>query len=230
MSRLIIYGDIHGCYDEFIELRNSLNIQSIDAEVCVGDILTKGKDSIKTLRYIQKNNILSVLGNHEDKLLRFIDHNQSSEKNPITLDEDEKAIIDDLNTDDIKFLKNLPIFIKFESITILHGGLLNNQSLNDIKKKDKGKLLRLRYIDQKGKFIHYGDEDEYSLFWADLYDGNEGFVVYGHQTFKEPNISPYAIGIDTGCVYGDKLTAIAFSDFNSQEYSIYSTPSNDIDR
>ena len=54
--------------------------------------------------------------------------------------------------------------------------------------------------------------------------------MYGHQTFKEPNISPYAIGIDTGCVYGDKLTAIAFSDFNSQEYSIYSTPSNDIDR
>ena len=64
MNKLIVYGDIHGCFNELEELRNSLNIQSNDAEVCVGDILTKGKDSIKTLRYIQKNNILSVLGNH----------------------------------------------------------------------------------------------------------------------------------------------------------------------
>jgi len=224
IRRLIVYGDIHGCYDELIKLRNSLDIQSGDIEACVGDILTKGKDSLKTLRYIQKNNIHSVLGNHEDKLLRYIAHSQISKINPITLDEDEQSILNDLNPDDIQFLKNLPLFIKFESITILHAGILNNQSLNDIKKKDKGKLLRLRYIDQKGKFIHYGDEDKNSLFWADLYDGNEGFVVYGHQTFKEPNISPYAIGIDTGCVYGDKLTAIAFNNLNPQDYFIYSVP------
>ena len=226
MNRLIIYGDIHGCYEEFVQLRSSLDTQISDVEVCVGDILTKGKDSIKTLRYIQKNNILSVLGNHEDKLLRFIVHNQNSENNPITLDEAEKAIIDNLYDDEIQFLKNLPLFIQFESITVLHGGLLNNQSLNDIKKKDKGKLLRLRYIDQKGKFIEYGKEDKNSQFWADLYDGSEGFVVYGHQTFKEVNVSSNAIGIDTGCVYGNKLTAIAFNSLNPKDYSIYSIPSN----
>ncbi len=106
----------------------------------------------------------------------------------------------------------------------MHGGLLNEQRLDSLTKKDKGKLLRLRYINQKGKFIHYGDEDENSLFWADLYDGNQGFIVYGHQTFKEPNISPYAIGIDTGCVYGNKLTAVTFNNFNPQDYSIYSVP------
>jgi diadenosine tetraphosphatase ApaH/serine/threonine PP2A family protein phosphatase len=230
MLRLIVYGDIHGCYDEFIQLRNSLNIQSSDVEVCVGDILTKGKDSIKTLRYIQKNNILSVLGNHEDKLLRFIDHNQNSENNPIILDEDQRDIVDNLNADDIQFLKNLPLFIKFESITIVHGGLLNDQILNNLTKKDKGKLLRLRYIDKKGKFIPYGDEDESSQFWADLYDGSEGFVVYGHQNFDEANISSNAIGIDTGCVYGNKLTAVAFNNLNPQDYSIYSTPSYYIER
>jgi len=226
MQRLIVYGDIHGCYEEFAQLRSLLDTQSNDIEVCVGDFLTKGRSSIKTLRYIQKNHILSVLGNHEDKLLRFIDHNQSSDNNPITLDEDEKAIIDNLNDDDINFLKNLPLFIQFESITVLHGGLLNEQRLDSLTKKDKGKLLRLRYIDKKGKFIQYGDEDENSQFWADLYDGSQGFVVYGHQTFKEANVSFNAIGIDTGCVYGNKLTAVTFSDLNSQDYSIHSTPSN----
>ena len=137
MSRLIIYGDIHGCFDELNQLRGSLQIQNDDVEACVGDFLTKGKDSIKTLRFIQKNNILSVLGNHEDKLLRFIDHNQNSDNNPITLDEDEKAIIDNLNDDDINFLKNLPLFIQFESITVLHGGLLNEQRLDSLTKKIK---------------------------------------------------------------------------------------------
>lgn len=94
MQRLIVYGDIHGCFNEFVKLRNSLNIQNEDVEVCVGDIITKGKNSIKTLRYIQQSNIQSVLGNHEDKLLRYIEHRQNSKNNPITLDEDELTIID----------------------------------------------------------------------------------------------------------------------------------------
>jgi hypothetical protein len=224
MQRLIVYGDIHGCFDEFVELRNSLNLLRDDEEVCVGDIITKGKDSIKTLRYIQQNNIYSVLGNHEDKLLRYIEHSQNSENNPIILDEDESTIINDLNSDDIHFLKNLPLFIRHESLTIVHGGLLNNLQLSNISKKDKGKLLRLRYIDQKGNFIPYGEEDENSQFWADLYDGNEGFVVYGHQTFKEANISPNSMGIDTGCVYGNKLTAVIFNNFNHKDYSIHTIP------
>jgi len=222
MSRLIVYGDIHGCFDELKKLRNSLNLQSGDVEVCVGDIITKGKDSIKTLRYFQQNNIQSVLGNHENKLLRYIEHSQNSENNPVILDEDESAIIDDLNSDDIEFLKKLPLYIQFGSITVLHGGLLNNQRLSDLTKKDKGKLLRLRYIDQKGKFIPYGKEDENSQFWADLYDGNQGFVVYGHQAFEKVNISPNAMGIDTGCVYGNKLSAVEFTDFSKTNYQIHS--------
>ena len=222
MQRLIVYGDIHGCFNEFVKLRSSLNIQNNDVEACVGDFITKGKQSIKSLRYIQQNNIQSVLGNHEDKLLRYIEHSQNSENNPITLDEDERRIVDNLNSDDIQFLKNLPFYLQFGSITVLHGGLLNNQKLSDLTKKDKGKLLRLRYIDQKGKFIPYGEEDKNSQFWADLYDGSEGFVVYGHQTFEEVNISTKAIGIDTGCVYGNKLTAVAFNNLDPQDYSIHS--------
>ena len=53
MDKLIIYGDIHGCYNEFISLRNKINPHQNDIEVCVGDIITKGAHSIETLRYIQ---------------------------------------------------------------------------------------------------------------------------------------------------------------------------------
>ena len=74
IHRLIIYGDIHGCYDELISLRKKINPQDNDIEVCVGDIITKGKDSIKTLDFIIENNIKSVLGNHEDKIIRYLNH------------------------------------------------------------------------------------------------------------------------------------------------------------
>ena len=210
-SRLIVYGDIHGCFNEFSLLRKKIKIKETDIEVSVGDFLTKGGSSLKTLNFIQKNKILSVLGNHEDKLVRYIKHRDQSYENPILLDEDEKLIVEKLNAKNIAFLCNLPLYLKFGPITVLHGGVLNFQKLDEISTEDRGKILRLRYVDIDGKFLPNGTEDKSSLFWADIYDGNEGFVVYGHQTFNEANKSTNAIGIDTGCFYGNKLSAIVFS-------------------
>ena len=55
---------------------------------------------------------------------------------------------------------------------------------------------------------------------------NFGFVVYGHQTFEEVNLSTNAMGLDTGCVYGNKLTAVAFNILDPQDYSIHSVTAN----
>ena len=83
-------------------------------------------------------------------------------------------------------------------------------NLDNLSKKDKQKILRLRYLDENYEYLTYGKEDEKSTFWADIYDGNQGFVVYGHQWFEEVYKNKFALGIDTGCVYGNKLTAIIF--------------------
>jgi len=214
MNKLIIYGDIHGCYDEFLSLRNQINPQKNDIEVCVGDIITKGVHSLETLRYIQENGILSVLGNHEDKIIRYLKHRESPKKNPISLDDDEQHIVDNLTHKDIAFLRSLPFFLRFGDITIVHGGLQNSMVLESLSSREHQKLLRLRYLDQEGHFVAHGEETDESIFWADMYDGNQGFVVYGHQWFDEPKIGKNAIGIDTGCVYGNKLSAIIFKDNN----------------
>lgn len=221
MSKLIIYGDTHGCYNELISLREKINPQNNDIEVCVGDILTKGKYSVEILDYIMKNNIKSVLGNHEEKLLRYLKHQTSPKKNPVKLTLDEENIIASLTEKHIEFLENMPLFLKFGTIVILHGGLQNRMDLNNLTKRDKEKILRLRYIDQDEHFIAYGHEQEDSIFWADIYDGSQGFVVYGHQWFKEVRKSPFALGIDTGCVYGNKLSAVIFNDpINIHQYQI----------
>ena len=43
-------------------------------------------------------------------------------------------------------------------------------------------------------------------FWAEVWDGDR-LVLYGHTPRSEPKIDRRAIGLDTGCVYGGKLTA-----------------------
>jgi len=211
-----VYGDIHGCYDEFIDLRKKIAPEKNDIEVCVGDIITKGKHSIKTLDYIMKNNIKSVLGNHEDEILRYIKNN----KNTIVLDEDKKSIIDKLTDKHVSFLKSLPLYLKFDDVTVVHGGVQNDMNLNKLLKRDVEKVLRLRYVDEKGNYIVRGKEDEKSIFWADVYDGNQGLVVYGHRSFKVPKIDKNAIGIDTGCVYGNKLSAVVF-EYDKKNNNIY---------
>lgn len=224
MSRLIVYGDIHGCYDEFIQLREKIKPNKNDTEICVGDMITKGKKSIETLRYIQEYNIQSVLGNHEDKIIRYLKHQKLNKKNPVILDNDEQYIADNLNNQDINFLNSLPIFKKFSVITVLHGGLQNYQKLDKLLSKDiKSKILRMRYLDQNHNFLRYGQENKYSTFWADIYDGNQGFIVYGHQKFKEVKNSKYTLGLDTGCVYGNKLSAAIFNNIKYFNFAIVNT-------
>lgn len=223
MNKLIIYGDIHGCYDEFISLRNQINPQKDDIEVCVGDIITKGKDSVKTLDFIIENNIKSVLGNHEDKIIRYLNHQNSNKKNPVLLNEDEQNIVDNLSQKHIEFLQNLPHFLRFGNITVVHGGLQNHMKLDALSKRDKQKILRLRYLDADGNYLPFGKENEDSLFWADVYDGSGGLVVYGHQWSKEVKRSKFALGIDTGCVYGNTLSAAVFIDNEPTNYKTIST-------
>ena len=49
MKRVIIYGDIHGCLDEFVELRKKIGVKKEDIEISTGDFLNKGPNSVKTL-------------------------------------------------------------------------------------------------------------------------------------------------------------------------------------
>jgi len=214
MNNLIVYGDIHGCYDEFISLRNKINPHTNDIEICVGDLLTKGYDSIKTLDFVIANGIKSVLGNHEDKILRYLKHDKLLKQNPIKLDNDEHSIINNLTNQHISYLTQLPLFLQYYNITIVHGGIHNNMDLNNLLKREKEQVLRMRYLDQDEKYLALGKEDENSIFWADIYNGNQGFVVYGHNWTNEVKRSKYAIGIDTGCVYGNKLTAVVFNNVN----------------
>jgi predicted phosphodiesterase len=72
MSRTIVVGDIHGCYDELIKLLEKVELTSADRVVSVGDLIAKGPKSKEVLDLFSNDTrFSSVIGNHDLKVLSF---------------------------------------------------------------------------------------------------------------------------------------------------------------
>jgi len=196
----VIYGDIHGCLEEWEELRKLVPKNSF--EICVGDILDKGAFPVEALRYAKKNRIFSIMGNHEYKHLRkWWGRN-------VTLDEDQQKVYPQLKKPDFEFIQSMPFFFKMNRLTVVHAGISNKIYLSNPKMNIMTLLLFMRDVDENNNFLPLNHNNPNAAFWADVYKGHEGYVVYGHSPFKKVHKKRNSLGIDTGCVYGNKLTAV----------------------
>lgn len=212
MSRIILYGDIHACLDEFIQLRLDINPQKDDIEITVGDFINKGPHSQKIIEYVQEQNILSIMGNNEAKIITlYHKYQKKGEKFLLAQKPATQNTLLELTPQSISYLESLPYYLKIDRLTVVHGGLINGMKLSpDISKKQKEQLTQLRFFNKENQPIPYDDFENRAYFWSEVYDGKEGFVIFGHHPFEKVKIEKHAIGIDTGCVYGGALTAISF--------------------
>ncbi len=204
--RTIIYGDIHGCLEEFVQLRSKIGITIGDREISVGDILDRGPYSNEVVRYARENNIELILGNHEDKYVRY------KKDNPVTFDAEKQKIFANLSAKDIEYLQNAPFFLKIDNLTILHAGITNKIDLQTASSKQLKQLIRIRHLNKEQKMLSLEQQTEIHSFWSEVYNGEQGIIVYGHEAFDDVKIDNYSFGIDTGCVYGNKLTALIIQD------------------
>ncbi|MGH9971698.1 MAG: metallophosphoesterase [Pyrinomonadaceae bacterium] len=194
MSRTIVIGDIHGCFDELVSLLDSLAFAVTDRVVSVGDLIVKGNKSKEVLDlFAQDARFHSVLGNHDRALLRFW------EGAITTLKRSQIHTCNELEADKEQYrtyLGSLPLKIDLGSHLVVHAGVrpgvpLDSQSVED--------LTELRTL----------GEDRTSregVPWYDVYD-SEKLILFGHWPSREPRLAKRAIGLDTGCVYGNRLTA-----------------------
>ena len=79
--------------------------------------------------------------------------------------------------------------------------------------------MRTRFIDaHTGHFISLGHEKPNDPYWADVYDGRFGHVIFGHQPFMDGvKYFTNATGIDTGAVFGGTLTALIVNEDCSRQ-------------
>jgi len=193
--RTIVVGDLHGCYDELIELLTTIDFSANDRVVAVGDLTVKGPKSREILDlFIADRRFRSVLGNHDLALLRF----WRGERHKFT--GAQKKTGRELEFDREKyssFLSSLPLMIDLDSHLVVHAGLRPDRPLDQ---QDADDLLELRTLGRKKRTSRKGTP------WYDVYDGDK-VVLFGHWPAPEPRRAPHAIGLDTGCVYGNRLTA-----------------------
>ena len=226
--RQIIIGDIHGCLEELEALLHKTNATQADRIIFVGDLVDRGPYSAgvvkKVLSMIDDGyNIVLVKGNHEDKWFRVYEKVTKGDIDLAKAMKEGEAIIDmqsELNPIVLERLQDLSVLyyrIPDWDISVVHAGIpgdmrqfpmLTSDSTSRERKR-ANLLFYTRYLSQKtGKMLAMGTEKEGDPFWAEVYDGREGHIVFGHQPYDTVMHFPHATGIDTSCCFGGKLTAL----------------------
>lgn len=125
-----------------------------------------------------------------------------------------------LSDEDVDWLSSLPVTLEVDNWVAVHGGLLPGLPL---EAQERDKLLRVRYVTPAGEYVGLKDDGSFdpppnSCCWMESYDGPRN-VVYGHavHSLSSPRVDlrPQGVacyGIDTGVVYGGRLTALILSD------------------
>lgn len=199
-KRVIIIGDIHGCYLEFQALLDELNFSvEKDQLYLTGDILNRGPSPKKVYKLMKKTKAISVLGNHELHVLRAL------RKQGIKRIERLSRLRDEFGSLFYEFIEDLqtwPLYIENDDFLLVHAGLVPGVP---VEKTDPAHLTTIRSWDGIGENLKDPDNPP----WFDFYFGSK-LVVFGHWAALGGIVNKRVIGLDTGCVYGKYLSALVF--------------------
>lgn len=216
-------SDIHGCYKELCELLTALGYKKDDKAyvhqdsrkvVFVGDITDRGDNSVEVIRLVSEmvssGSAVYVPGNHCNKLYRYLIGR------PVTVNHGLETTVYEINSlsessrkrlisSFLTLYKNAPLYIPLDDTKVVaaHAGLTE--------------ALYGSYSKEAERFVLYGDvtgrKDKNGLpirgDWARNYQGNR-LIVYGHTPVLSPRYVNNTVNIDTGCVFGNALTAFQY--------------------
>ncbi|MCK9275226.1 MAG: serine/threonine protein phosphatase [Syntrophales bacterium] len=203
MERIFAIGDIHGC---LAKLEKMIRMIPFDHEndrlVFIGDYIDRGPDSkgvvdyVITLRHYYEK-VICLMGNHEQMLLDFVLHGIGREiyflnGGDATADSygyihEPAGIKIKIPPDHINFFTTLLPFYETDEYIFVHAGLrpgipLSRQDFDDTI------WIRNEFIQSNWDFGK--------------------IIIFGHTPARSPLLEFNKIGIDTGAVYGGKLTCI----------------------
>lgn len=218
-----IIGDIHGCYDELLEL---LKVLGYGAEpggawrhpngrkmVFLGDLVDRGPKSPWVVRLAieseKSGTAICVPGNHDVKFMRKIwgkdvQITHGLAESLIQFEEYEKAYRG-FSRVAAEFIDEMVSHYVLDDgkLVVAHAGMKES-----MQGRGSGAVRDFALFGETT-----GETDEFGLpiryNWAAEYRG-PAMVVYGHTPVPEPEWLNRTINIDTGCVFGGKLTALRY--------------------
>jgi serine/threonine protein phosphatase 1 len=201
MERIFAVGDIHGCFDKLVALMGIIDIDfQKDTLLFIGDYIDRGPDSKEVVDYMidlgsKQDRVVFLKGNHEYLLQRHLDGIESymflSNGGDATLESYMRGSghrrANPIPTEHLDFFDSLSLYYETDSYIFVHAGLKPDL---DLERQEERHMLWIR-----DEFIH-----------SDADFGKR--VIFGHTAFRKPLVLDNKIGIDTGAVYGNKLTCV----------------------
>ncbi len=219
-----VIGDVHGCRAELETLLTDLGYQvgrddagrAVAAHqegrraIFVGDLVDRGPDTPGVLRLVlgmvAAGDAFCVPGNHEAKLLRAlrgrdvqVTHGLAESLAQLAAETAEfRAEVD-------RFLDGLISHYVLDGgrLVVSHAGLTER-----LQGRASGRVREFCLFGQTT-----GETDEYGLPvrypWAQEYRG-KAMVLYGHTPVPVPEWINNTLCLDTGCVFGGRLTALRY--------------------
>ena len=212
-NRILVIGDVHGCLEELQLLVQKAihkhnNGQQFKAIILVGDLCNKGPYSAEVIRYVRSqsinNNWFCVRGNHDDRaLLAALGHEDICNK-------PRYQWVKELSDEDVEWMSKLPYTIRIpasmllvdedakqvkQDVIIVHAGL---DPAVELEKQTIDTMVTVRLIEE------YGIKPS---LWSKIWSGPE-LVIFGHDAKRGLQNEKFAIGLDSGCVYGGNLSGI----------------------
>ena len=201
-----VYGDIHGAADEFEALIRRVHTSG-DEHICVGDLFDRGFGARRVWELIQEFGIKSTMGNHERKMLAFLEGRRDSVPPHYHYVIDQLIGSGFIHRDDfISFLHQMPLLLHVAPNAIVaHAGVrMDNPFVEDVDANVYGNYV-------------YGEKRESlkNRIWWDEYAG-EWLIIYGHQVSEDGRVRRRelgiggrlnSIGLDTAVVHGGPISA-----------------------
>jgi protein phosphatase len=220
-----IIGDVHGCFDELLDLLGRLGYQVTERPagrgyavqapagrkaIFVGDLVDRGPNVPAAVRLVRSMVELGIAycvqGNHDSKLERKLRGNN------VQITHGLAESLAQLEPETPEFREEVRHFLEgLVSHYVLDGGKLVVAHAG-LREELQGRMsARVRSFAMYGETT--GESDEFGLpvrlNWAAGY-GGQAVVVYGHSPVVEPAWLNRTINIDTGCVFGGRLTALRY--------------------
>jgi protein phosphatase len=228
-----IIGDIHGCCDELEQLLQQLGYQIVEKTsasavwnfptyahpegrkaVFLGDLVDRGPRILDTLKLVRNmvvaETALCVPGNHDIKLLKKLNGKNVKINHGLEQTLAEIAALPDefresAEAEIRQFLDSLISHYVLDGgqLVVAHAGMKS-----EFQGRASGRVRDFAlYGETTGEIDEFGLPVRYN--WAAEYRGTAA-VVYGHTPVPETEWLNNTVDIDTGCVFGGKLTALRY--------------------
>lgn len=235
MLQVDIIGDIHGCYQELVALTKELGYRWENGLphhpekrklAFIGDLTDRGPQSLQVIeivyKLVEEEKIgYYVPGNHCNKLYRYLQGRRVQITHGLETTVEELDALTDIKREQIRdqfclLYENAPLYRILDegSLVIAHAGIRQE----DIGKMNNAIKTFVLYGDITGE--KHADGSPVRRDWAKQYNG-DATIVYGHTPVKEVRIINKTYNIDTGAVFGGKLSALRYP-----ERTIFSVPSS----